>query len=62
MSGEIERATDETDDAPRLKPWSKPSIRTLRILRTSTGTKTGSVDEDNAGTPQDAEASYTPQS
>ena len=57
-----ERAGDETDEAPPLKRWSKPSIRPLRILRTRTGSKTGSVDEDNAGSPFDAEASYVPQS
>ena len=40
MIEENERATDETDDAPSLKPWSKPRIKTLYIIGTKTGTKT----------------------
>ena len=59
-----ERAGDETDDAPPLKPWSKPGIRPLKMLHTSTGTKMHpGVDEDFAiGTPDDPRLNYTPRS
>ena len=59
-----ERAANETDEAPILKRWSKPSIRTLRMITTRTGTKTHvSVDEDFAvGIPDDNRINYTPRS
>ena len=64
MIEENERATDETDDAPSLKPWSKPRIKTLYIIGTKTGTKTHvAVDEDFAiGFPDDPRINYTPRS
>ena len=57
-----ERAGDETDDAPTLKRWSKPTIRPLRMLATKGGTKSGSVDEDTTSNQDSPIYNYQPQS
>ena len=41
---------DEAGAADRKRPWSKPAIRTLRVVSTRTGTKTGTDEDGIIGT------------
>ena len=52
---------DEAPAAPASKrPWAKPRIKPLRVIRTNTGTMTGSGDEDDVTSPSDPQQAYTP--
>ena len=50
----------EADEATASKrPWTKPRIKTLRVISTYAGTKTGN-DEIDAASPSDPLQNYVP--
>ena len=56
--------TGEADEAPAApaskRPWTKPRIKTLRVMSTYTGTKmSDTADEDSATAPSDPQQNYT---
>ena len=52
---------DEVVVPDRMRPWTKPGIRVLRIVGTRTGTKSAGQDEQNINPVNtDEHANYTP--
>ena len=56
---------DEGAAPDRKRPWTKPAIRTLRVVGTRTGTRSGIVEDSIIGTDTQSianRATYSPSS